>query len=311
MFHAHLYSVDRDTRLIDYEAVRRQAREIEPLILLAGYSAYPRKINFRIFREIADEVGAVLMVDMAHFSGLVAGKVFTGDYDPVANAQIVTTTTHKTLRGPRGGMILCTKEFADYVDRGCPMVLGGPLPHAMAGKAVAFQEASTEDFQDYAHRVVDNASALADYATEEGMDISTGGTDNHLILLDVTSFGLTGRQAESALREANITLNRNSLPFDPNGAWYTSGLRLGTPALTTLGLGREEMREIIAIVKQVLDATQPARIAKGRRTGELSQARYHTDGNVLAAAQERVSDLLGRYPLYPELDLDYLEKAFG
>ena len=311
MFDAHTYTVDRETRLIDYEAVRRQAREVKPLILLAGYSAYPRKINFRIFREIADEVGAVFMVDMAHFAGLVAGKVFTGDSDPVAHAHIVTTTTHKTLRGPRGGMVLCTKELAEHVDRGCPMVLGGPLPHAMAGKAVAFQEANTEDFQAYAHRIVDNASTLAEYCVKEGMEVSTGGTDNHLMLVDVTTFGLTGRQAESALREANITLNRNSLPFDVNGAWYTSGLRLGTPALTSLGMGRDEMREIVAIIKQVLGATHAARIAKGKNAGSVSKARYHIDADALENAQTRVADLLGRHPLYPDIDLDYLERAFG
>ena len=158
---------------------------------------------------------------------------------------------------------------------------------------------------------MDNASALAEHSIDQGMTVLSGGTDNHLILIDVTSFGLTGRQAESALREANMTLNRNSLPFDPNGAWYTSGLRLGTPALTTLGMGPGEMREIVGIVKQVLAATHPARIAKGRNAGGLSQARYHIDQDALDTARSRVADLLGRFPVYPELDLDYLEKTFS
>ena len=310
IFHAQSYSVSRKTGLIDYDEVRAQAKAFKPLILLAGYSAYPRKVNFRIFREIADEVGAVLMVDMAHFAGLVAGGVFTGDYDPVAHADVVTTTTHKTLRGPRGGMVLCSEEFAEHVDRGCPMVLGGPIPNAIAAKAVAFQEAGADTFRDYAHRIVENASALAGYCMEEGMSVLSGGTENHLLLIDVTPFGLTGRQAESAVREANITLNRNSLPFDKNGAWYTSGLRIGTPALTTLGMGKSEMREIAAILKRVLFSTRPTRIARGKNAGRPSRATYHIDPDTLHEARSRVADLLARYPLYPELDLDYLREAF-
>ena len=176
-----------------------QAREFKPLILVAGYSAYPRRVNFAKMREIADEVGATLMVDMAHFAGLVAGKVFTGDEDPVPHAHVVTTTTHKSLRGPRGGMVLATKEFAPSVDRGCPMVLGGPLSHVMAAKAVALAEARTAAFQTYAQNVADNAKALADGLLRRGVTLVTGGTDNHIVLLDVRSFGLTGRQAESAL----------------------------------------------------------------------------------------------------------------
>ncbi|HBK67835.1 MAG TPA: glycine hydroxymethyltransferase, partial [Firmicutes bacterium] len=206
-----------------------------------GYSAYPRAINFKRLREIADQVGAVLMVDMAHFAGLVAGGVFTGEFNPVLHAQVVTTTTHKTLRGPRGGLILCTKEFADHVDKGCPLVMGGPLPHVMAAKAVALTEANTQEFKDYAHRVADNAKSLAQACMEQGMSVLTNGTENHLLLIDVRPFGLTGRQAESAVRECGITLNRNSLPNDTNGAWYTSGLRLGTPAITSLGMGSAEM----------------------------------------------------------------------
>ena len=310
MFDAQSYSVDRETHRIDYDAIRAKARAFKPLVLLAGYSAYSRKINFRIFKEIADEVGAVLMVDMAHFAGLVAGKVFTGDNDPVAHADVLTTTTHKTLRGPRGGMVLCREEFAEHVDRGCPMVLGGPLPHAISAKAVGLQEASTDAFKDYAARIVENAAALAEQCVEEGMTVLTGGTENHLMLVDVTPFGLTGRQAESALRDAHITLNRNSLPFDSNGPWYTSGLRIGTPALTTLGMGVDEMKEIASVVKLVLSGTRPAQITKGRNAGTASKARYRLDPDALDAARSRVSDLLSRHPLYPELDLDFLERSF-
>src|SRR5690349_19864591 len=176
-------------------------------------------------REIADEVGATLMVDMAHFAGLVAGKVFTGEENPVPYADVVTTTTHKSLRGPRGGLILATKEYAGNVDRGCPMVLGGPLSHVMAAKAVALAEAKTEAFQTYAQNVADNAKSLAEGFLKRGAKLVTGGTDNHLVLLDVTSFGLTGRQAEQALLDAGVVTNRNSVPNDPNGPWDTPAIR--------------------------------------------------------------------------------------
>ena len=311
MFDAASYGVDPETKLLDYDRIREQAKSFRPLILLAGYSAYSRRIDFAAFRSIADEVGAVFMVDMAHFAGLVAGKVFQGDNDPVAHADVVTTTTHKTLRGPRGGMVLCREEFTGHVDRGCPLVLGGPLPHVMAAKAVAFEEASAQGFKEYAADIVANASALAGYCVEEGMEVLTGGTDNHLMLLDVTPFGLTGRQAESAVRGARVTLNRNTLPFDTNGPWYTSGLRLGTPALTTLGMGNEEMREIASVLKLVLGDTEAAVIAKGKSAGQPSKARYRTDAGTLDEARERVAGLLRRYPVYPELDLGYLLRAFG
>ncbi|HZU11198.1 MAG TPA: glycine hydroxymethyltransferase [Chloroflexota bacterium] len=310
LFDAFTYSVDPDTRLLNLDRLREQAREVRPLILLAGYSAYSRKINFAHLRTIADDVGAVLMVDMAHFAGLVAGKVFTGDYDPVAHAQVVTTTTHKTLRGPRGGMVLCTDEYADYVNKGCPMVLGGPLPHVLAAKAVALREAAEPAFQEYARAVVRNAQSLADACLAEGIDVLTGGTDNHLLLLDVaSSFGLTGRQAESALRDCHLTLNRNALPFDPNGPWYTSGLRLGTPAATTLGMGAEEMREIARVIKLVLGHTRPATVTKGAQAGQPSKARYEIEPSAQDEARHRVADVLSRFPVYPELDLDILMSA--
>lgn len=220
---------------------------------------------------------------------------------------MVTTTTHKTLRGPRGGMVLCTEELAEFVDKGCPMVLGGPLPHAIAAKAVALQEASRPEFQTYAHRIVENAQALAEASIEERMSVLTGGTDNHLLLVDVAeSFGLTGRQAESALRECRMTLNRNALPFDENGPWYTSGLRIGTPATTTLGMGVDEMREVARIMKLVLSSTRPTIVQKGEQTGQPSKARYQLDARVAEEARTRVGDLLDRYPLYPQLDLGIL-----
>ena len=308
MFEAYTYDVDAKTQLLDYAAIRKQALEVKPLILLAGYSAYPRPINFRIMKEIADEVGAVLMVDMAHFAGLVAGKVFTGEFDPVPYADIVTSTTHKTLRGPRGGLVLCKEPLVKWVDQGCPLVLGGPLAHCMAAKAIAFKEANTPAFQDYAQRVVKNSQALAAAFTEAGCKVTSGGTDNHLMVLDVNTFGLTGRQAETAVRKAGITLNRNTLPFDPNGAWYTSGLRLGTPALTTLGMGPAEMKEIAGILISVLKATEAETIATGPNAGKKSQANASTKQDVIDAAQLKVQAILARFPLYPELDLSALRE---
>lgn len=308
MFDAYTYTVDKETGILDYEEIRNLAKEIKPLILLAGYSAYPRLIDFKKMKEIADEVGAVFMVDMAHFAGLVAGKVMSGNYDPIMWADIVTTTTHKTLRGPRGGMILCKKEYAESVDKGCPLVIGGPLPHVIASKAVAFTEALDPSFQTYAQNIVDNASSLASYCQELGMRIATGGTDNHLMLLDVTTFGINGRQGESALRDCGITLNRNALPFDENGPWYTSGLRIGTPAVTTLGMGKAEMKEIASIIHLVLSNTTPALITKGEKKGQESRARYVTPKEVQLDAKKRVKALLDGYLLYPELDSKLLIK---
>jgi glycine hydroxymethyltransferase len=310
MFEAHSYSVDRETGRLDYDAIEKQARELRPLILLAGYSAYPRAINFRRMREIADAVGAVFMVDMAHFAGLVAGKVFRGDEDPVPHAHVVTSTTHKTLRGPRGGLVLCTDEFKDQVDKGCPLVIGGPLPHVMAAKAVAFAEANTPEFRAYAARIVENARALAEAAISEGMTVATRGTDNHLLLIDVRPFGLTGRQAESIVREVGITLNRNSLPFDANGPWYTSGLRLGTPAVTTLGMGPQQMQEIAAITKHVLSHAKPETTTSGANAGTASKAKYSIEPAALREGQARVRSLLEHFPVYPNLDLPLLEKHF-
>lgn len=310
MFDAYNYTVSKETGLLDYDNIEEMAMEIKPLILLAGYSAYPRKINFKRMREIADKCGAVLMVDMAHFAGLVAGGVFTGDFNPFPHAQVVTTTTHKTLRGPRGGMVLSTKEFSDAVDKACPIVMGGPLPHSMAAKGVAFTEAAKPEFKEYAAKIVENCQTLAEECINQGMKVATSGTDNHLMLIDVTTLGLTGRQAESVLRECGITLNRNSLPFDINGPWYTSGLRLGTPALTTLGMGKEEMKEIAAIVKLVLEAAKPTTIEKGANAGKPSKANYEIDPKVIEESRNRVQSLLNKFVLYPEIDLDFLVKSF-
>lgn len=292
------YSVDPETGFLDLDHLADRVREEKPTILLMGYSSYPRKINFAKAKEIADEVGAVLMVDMAHFSGLVAGKVFTGDYNPVPFADVVTSTTHKTLRGPRGGFVLCKKEYAETVNKGCPLVLGGPMPHVIAAKAIAFREASRPQFQEYAQRVVQNAQALAEALMNLGETVLTGGTDNHIVVLDVSKFGLTGRHAESALREANLTLNRNAIPNDKNGPWYTSGVRIGTPAMTTLGMGVEEAREIAHLIVEVLTATRPV---LSEKTGKMSPALYTIDEETLGRVRVKVGDLLQRYPLYSEL----------
>jgi glycine hydroxymethyltransferase len=299
MFEQSSYGTDPETGLLDYDAVRERAREFRPLILMAGYSAYPRRVDFATMREIADEVGATLVVDMAHFAGLVAGKVFTGDFDPVPHAHVVTTTTHKSLRGPRGGMVLAQPEYAEAVDRGCPMVLGGPLPQVMAAKAVAFAEARQPAFAGYAQRVVDNAVALAEGLTRRGAALVTGGTDNHLVLIDVSGFGLTGRQAESALLDAGIVTNRNAVPADPNGAWYTSGIRLGTPALTTRGFGADEFDRTAELIVDVLSNTTPT----AARDGSPSKAKYVTADGLADRTRDAATELLDRHPLYPGLDL--------
>jgi glycine hydroxymethyltransferase len=299
MFRQHTYGTDPETGLLDYAALRETAREFKPLILVAGYSAYPRRINFATMREIADEVGATLLVDMAHFAGLVAGKVLTGDFDPVRHAHVVTTTTHKTLRGPRGGMVLCQQEYAEAVDRGCPMVLGGPLGNIMAAKAVALAEARRPAFRDYAQRVADNAQALAAGLIGRGARLVSGGTDNHLCLVDVGSYGLTGRQAESALLDSGIVTNRNAIPRDPNGAWYTSGVRIGTPALTTRGLGTAEMDVVAGLMHEVLSSTRPGTT----KAGTPSKASYELDPAVSGRVSKEASDLLAGFPLYPEVDL--------
>ena len=296
---AFAYDVNPKSGLLDYDIILKQAREVKPFLLIAGYSAYPRLVNFAKMREIADDVGAVLMCDMAHFAGLVAGKALTGEFNPIPYADITTSTTHKTMRGPRGGMVLCKKEFAEAVNKGCPLVMGGPLPHVMAAKACAFKEASTKEFQTYAKNVILNSQALAEALKRHGFDLVTGGTDNHLNILNVSKLGLTGRQAEIALNHSGVTVNRNSIPFDPNGAWYTSGIRIGTAAMTTLGMKASEMDEIASILSFVLSNTKPALPAEG-----TNKAKFHLDEAVILEARLRVKDLLSRHPLYPEIVLE-------
>jgi glycine hydroxymethyltransferase len=311
MFDAYSYGVDKKTGLLDYDELEKMALEIKPLILLAGYSAYPRKINFARMRKIANKAGSVLMVDMAHFAGLVAGGVFKGDFNPIPHAHVVTSTTHKTLRGPRGGIVLCTEEFAESVNKGCPLVIGGPLAHVMAAKGVALTEANDDAYKTYAANIVQNAATLAKACILEGMSVATGGTDNHLMLIDVTPFSLTGRQAESALRDCGITLNRNSLPYDSNGPWYTSGLRIGTPAITTLGMGEKDMLEIASIVKLVLSNTKPEIVSSGEQKGKPSKAKYAINQTAAVEASSRVKLLLDRFPVYPQLDLNFLLRFFA
>ena len=292
LFKTYSYGVGEDG-LIDYDALEKQACKVKPLILLAGFSAYPRAINFRRFREIADKCGAVLMVDMAHFAGLIAGKVYKDkDLDPVKWADIVTTTTHKTLRGPRGGMILCKKWLAESVDKGCPLTMGGPLPHVMAAKTIALIEASSDEFMDYAKQIVRNSQALAKALMSTGIELQTNGTDNHIVLMNVTKFGLTGRQAEQALRDCGITCNRNALPNDPNGPWYTSGIRLGTAALTTLGMTEGDMTSIGYLIYNILKNC--------KATGKSKVA---VDLSMQKKAREEVALLLTKYKLYPEVKI--------
>ena len=298
LFSQRSYGVDPETEQLDYGNIQALANEFRPLVIVAGYSAYPRKVNFAKMREIADSVDALLMVDMAHFSGLVAGKVFTEEYDPIPHAHIVTSTTHKSLRGPRGGIVLSNEPgLAEHIDKGCPMVLGGPLANIMAAKAVAFAEAKSSSFQSYAQQVVDNARALAEGIEKRGGRLVTGGTENHLVLVDVRSFDLTGRQAESALEEAGVIVNRNSIPFDPNGAWYTSGIRLGTPALTSIGMSCEDMDEVADIICSTLTSAGPATTPSGDR----SKAKFILSDVVQSSARERSAKLLRENPLYPEV----------
>ena len=293
MMQSFSYDVNPQTGVLDYAALQAQVKQVKPAILIAGYSAYPRFIDFAIMREIADSVGATLVVDMAHFAGLVAGKVMKGNYDPIPFAHVVTSTTHKTLRGPRGGLVLCQKEYSEVVDKGCPLVLGGPLPHVLAAKALAFKEANTPEFRSYAAQIVKNSKALAEELITHGVPLTTGGTDNHLLVMNVMQgFGLTGRQAELALREASMTVNRNAIPFDINGPWYTSGIRMGTPALTTLGMKEKEMKEIGNWIVGLLKATQGSK---------ESRAKADITPSVLKTVRKNVAELLKQFPLYPEI----------
>ncbi|QHN50686.1 serine hydroxymethyltransferase [Geobacillus stearothermophilus] len=272
------YGVDPETHVIDYDDVREKARLHRPKLIVAGASAYPRIIDFAKFREIADEVGAYLMVDMAHIAGLVAAGLHP---NPVPYAHFVTTTTHKTLRGPRGGMILCQEQFAKQIDKAIfPGIQGGPLMHVIAAKAVAFGEALQDDFKAYAKRVVDNAKRLASALQNEGFTLVSGGTDNHLLLVDLRPQQLTGKTAEKVLDEVGITVNKNTIPYDPESPFVTSGIRIGTAAVTTRGFGLEEMDEIAAIIGLVLKNTD--------------------NEQALEEARRRVAALTEKFPLYQD-----------
>ena len=244
------YGVDRETETIDFDELERLAHEHRPKIIVAGYSAYPRVIDFPRFRSIADSVGAYLMVDMAHISGLIAGGAHPS---PFPHAQIVTSTTQKSLRGPRGGFIMCTEDLARDIDFAVfPVMQGGPMMHTIAGKAVCFGQALQPEFSRYAHQVVENCQVMASELSEAGMRLVSGGTDNHLILVDVTPLGITGRQAEQALESAGIIANKNAIPFDQRPPRVTSGLRLGTPAITSRGMGTEETGRVASMVARLL-----------------------------------------------------------
>ncbi|KJE26541.1 serine hydroxymethyltransferase [Geobacillus thermoleovorans] len=272
------YGVDPETHVIDYDDVREKARLHRPKLIVAGASAYPRIIDFAKFREIADEVGAYLMVDMAHIAGLVAAGLHP---NPVPYAHFVTTTTHKTLRGPRGGMILCQEQFAKQIDKAIfPGIQGGPLMHVIAAKAVALGEALQDDFKVYAKRVIENAKRLAAALQNEGFTLISGGTDNHLLLVDLRPQQLTGKTAEKVLDEVGITVNKNTIPYDPESPFVTSGIRIGTAAVTTRGFGLEEMDEIAAIIGLVL------------KNAGSEQA--------LEEARQRVTALTEKFPLYQD-----------
>jgi glycine hydroxymethyltransferase len=282
IWHAVHYGVAPATGRIDYDMVRDMARRERPGLIIAGGSAYARIIDFALFRSIADEVGATLLVDMAHFAGLVAGGVHPS---PVPHAQVVTSTTHKTLRGPRGGLILCQADLAKAVDKSVfPGTQGGPLQHIIAAKAVAFGEAQTGEFQRYAARVVENARALANGLMEAGFDIVSGGTDTHLMLVDLRRRALTGKLAEQLLGQAGITVNKNTVPDDPQSPFVTSGIRIGTPALTTRGMGVEEMERIAGFIALALERQDEATLHGIRREVHELTALYP-----LYAARPRVA----------------------
>ena len=271
------YQVDRETEQLDMDRVRDLAKEHRPRILLAGYTAYPRAIDFAAFRDIADDVGALLWVDASHFIGLVAGGAYPS---PVPYADVVTFTTHKALRGPRGAIIVCREEHAKAIDKAVfPMMQGGPLEHVIAAKAVALKEAMGPGFKDYAHRIVRDARALASGLADEGLRLISGGTDSHLILADVRPLGIDGKAAEAVCEDVGIALNKNQIPFDPNPPSSPSGIRVGTPGPATLGMDEPEMAEIASIIGEVLKSPQ--------------------DAGTKDKAGSRVRDLMQRFPLYP------------
>ncbi len=279
VYQVYYYGLNPETELIDYDQVWKLAKEHKPKMIVAGASAYPRVIDWERFAQIAEDVGAYLMVDMAHYAGLIAGGVYP---NPVPYAHFVTSTTHKTLRGPRGGFILCRAEFAKDIDKSVfPGMQGGPLMHVIAAKAVAFKEAMTEEFKSYARQVIINAQAMAEEFLKLGFKVITGGTDSHIVLLDLRNKGITGKEAEEALGRANITVNKNAVPFDPLPPTKTSGIRIGTPAMTTRGMKEDEMRSIARLIAKVIDNIK--------------------DEKVIEDVRKEVIELCQQFPLYPEL----------
>ena len=276
-FHAVFYGVSPETEMIDYDMVQRRAEEEKPKLIIAGASAYPRFIDFKRMREIADSVGAYLMVDMAHVAGLVAA----GEHpSPVPYAHVVTTTTHKTLRGPRGALILCTEELGKKIDSGVfPGTQGGPLMHIIAAKAVCFKEDLSDEFKAYQHQIVLNAAALADELQKRGIRLVSGGTDNHLMLADVMSRGRTGAEVQELLDMANITANKNTIPFDTQNVRITSGMRFGSPAVTTRGMKEAEMRQIGSMIAQLIEEGEAA----------------------VPTVRKQAVALCKAFPLYPEI----------
>lgn len=279
VYQVYYYGLNPETELIDYDQVWKLAKEHKPKMIVAGASAYPRVIDWERFAQIAEDVGAYLMVDMAHYAGLIAGGVYP---NPVPYAHFVTSTTHKTLRGPRGGFILCRAEFAKDIDKSVfPGIQGGPLMHVIAAKAVAFKEAMTEEFKSYARQVIINAQAMAEEFLKLGFKVITGGTDSHIVLLDLRNKGITGKEAEEALGKANITVNKNAVPFDPLPPTKTSGIRIGTPTMTTRGMKEDEMRRIARLIAKVIDNIK--------------------DEKVIEDVRKEVIELCQQFPLYPEL----------
>lgn len=293
LYNSEFYGVDKETGRIDLEIVRKKAKEVQPKLISIGASAYPRDFDYKAFREIADEVGAYLWMDMAHTAGLIAAGLLN---DPLPHCHVVTTTTHKTLRGPRGGMILLgedgkntlgvtarksgrTKQWSEILDSGVfPGTQGGPLMHVIASKAVAFKEALHNDFKDYQKQVLENAKAMSHAFMQKGYNLVSNGTDNHLMLIDLRNKGLTGKVAEQALEKANITLNKNMVPFDTESPFVTSGIRIGSPAMTTRGLGTDEFREIARLIDKVLQNPD--------------------NESVIKSVKNEVSDLCDQFPLY-------------
>lgn len=281
-YNVSFYGVGKETGRINYDEVRRIAKKEKPKLILAGASAYPREIDFKIFGEIAQEVGAYLMVDMAHIAGLIAAKIHS---DPIPYSDVVTTTTHKTLRGPRGAIILCKEKYAKQIDKAVmPGMQGGPLEHIIAAKAVAFKEALQPEFKEYQKQIVKNAQALADTLLSEDLKLVSGGTDNHLMLVDLTDTGTTGKQVENALGEVEIYCNKNMIPFDERKPTDPSGIRLGTPALTTRGLKEEEMKEIGQMIAKII--------------------KNINDSGIKDKVRKQVKEIVEKHPLY--LGLSYI-----